>query len=504
MPSSSSSAPQTVVRIVTANAAGRSAGRLVVTGSPRRRAVLRFRLDRVEGAVARARLSLYSRRASGAFRVRAAGGRRAVTGWAPSRGWAKLDVTHLVRGKERVTLVLLPQSRRTRLVFSQRPRLALSVHSPVLDLDRPAAEPGRPPAPSSAPATVPAPRPELPPVAPQVPGNPYAGRLGVASPSVWYSEAEQRDYVGRAREAGMAWIREDFHWGAFERSPGVWNWEVGDRLMRTASLKGVNVLGTVAYSAEWASSGATIYHPPRDPAEYAEFCRRLVERYGPGGTFWRDNQELAPRPLTALEIWNEPWLHSFWRPNPDPAAYVRLLRAAATAIRAADPRVRVLAFADVFQMRSDTAESRDWFRLLLEQDPDVFRTLVDAYSVHLYSEGRAPLDLRHAQRWRFDRAHITRDLAAAAGAAHPLWVTEFGWSTYAGDEDSVSEADQALYTRQALQAAFVDWPRGEVELAFLYYWGKVHEGYVGGYSALRPDGTTKPLWSALQALLATA
>ena len=109
-------------------------------------------------------------------------------------------------------------------------------------------------------------------------------------------------------------------------------------------------------------------------------------------------------------------------------------------------------------MRTDTSESRDWFRLLLEEDPDVFRTLVDAYSVHLYTEGRAPLDTRHAQRWRFDRAHITRDLAAAAGAAHPLWVTEFGWSTYAGDEDSVSEAEQALYTRQALEAAFVTFP----------------------------------------------
>jgi hypothetical protein len=163
----------------------------------------------------------------------------------------------------------------------------------------------------------------------------------------------------------------------------------------------------------------------------------------------------------------------------------------------------VLASADVFQMRSDTSESRDWFRLLLEQDAELFRTLVDAYSVHLYSEGRAPLDTRHAQRWRFDRAHITRDLAAAAGAAHPLWVTEFGWSTYPGDEDSVSEAEQALYTRQALEAAFVTWPRNQVELAFLYYWGKVHDGFVGGYSALRPDGSPKPLWGALAGLLAT-
>jgi hypothetical protein len=496
VPSSSSSAskPQTVLRTLSATSV-RAPGRLVVAGSPRRSAVVRFRLDGLKGPVVRARLSLYSRRSSGAFRVHAAGGRSSHTAWAPRAGWAQLDVTRLVRGKTKVALVLSPRNRRTRLEF-KRPQLVVRVLTPDLELDRRT--------PSSPQPTLPAPRPELEPVAPGAGANPYAGRLGVASPTVWYSEAEQRDYVGRARQAGMTWIREDFHWGAFERSPGVWNWEVGDRMMRTASLKGVNVLGTVAYSADWASSGPTIYHPPRDPAAYAAFCRKLVERYGPDGTFWRDNPSLTPRPLAALEIWNEPWLHSFWRPNPDPAGYVRLLRAAATAIRVADPRVRVLASADVFQMRTDTTESRDWFRLLLEQDPDLFRTLVDAYSVHLYTEGRAPLDTRHAQRWRFDRAHITRDLAAAAGAAHPLWVTEFGWSTYAGEDDSVSEAEQAGYTRQALEAAFVNWPRGEVELAFLYYWGKVHSGYVGGYSALRPDGSAKPLWGALAGLLATS
>ena len=367
------SKPQTIVRTLEATASVSAPARLAVVGSPRRRAVVRFRLDGLKGPVVQARLSLYSRRSSGVFRVRAAGSRRSVAVWAPSRGWARLDVTRLVRGKKRVALVLSPANRRTRLAF-KRPQLVVRVLTPGMELDRRSPANPQPTPGSSAPGS-PAPRPELTPVAPTVAGNPYKGRIGVASPTVWYSEADQRDYVGRAGQAGMAWIREDFHWGAFERSPGVWNWEVGDRLMRTASLKGVNVLGTVAYSADWASSGPTIYHPPRDPAAYAAFCGRLVVRYGPDGTFWRDNPALTPRPLTALEIWNEPWLSGFWRPNPDPAGYVRLLRAAATAIRAADPRVRVLASADVFQMRTDTSESRDWFRLLLEAGP---RRLPDA------------------------------------------------------------------------------------------------------------------------------
>jgi hypothetical protein len=323
----------------------------------------------------------------------------------------------------------------------------------------------------------------------------------VASSTVWYSDTEQREHLSRARAAGIGWVREDFHWGAFERSPGVWDWTIGDRLMRNAATVGVNVLGVLAYSADWAASGPTIYHPPRDPAQYAEFCRRLVLRYGPAGSFWIENPGLTPRPLTAVEIWNEPWLHNFWRPNPDPAGYVQLLRAAATAIRSADPSVRILASADVFQMRSDTSESRDWFRLLLQHDAAAFRSLVDAYSVHLYTQDRSPLDTVTPQRWRFDRAFITRDLAAAADASHPLWITEFGWSTEAGSPDSVSEADQALYARQALELALTRW-QSDVHMAFLYYWGKTLDDYVGGYNPVRADGSAKPLLNTLASLLA--
>jgi hypothetical protein len=64
----------------------------------------------------------------------------------------------------------------------------------------------------------------------------------------------------------------------------------------------------------------------------------------------------------------------------------------------------------------------------------------------------------------------------------------------------VSEATQALYTRQALEVAFTRWG-GLVEQAFLYYWGEPVDPYVAGYSPLRPDGSAKPLWDTLVALL---
>jgi polysaccharide biosynthesis protein PslG len=269
--------------------------------------------------------------------------------------------------------------------------------------------------------------------------------------------------------------------------------------MRNAAMVGVNVLPVVAYSAGWAASGPTIYHPPRDPKAYGAFCRRIVERYGPSGTFWRDHPQLSPRPITALEIWNEPWHEDFWRPAPSAAAYAALLRAAGTAIHDAHPDVKVLASADIFQYRTKIAQPRDWFAELIVADPGVLRSSVDAYSVHLYVQGRSPLDSVTPQRWRFDRLLLTRSLAASVGAAHPIWITEFGWTTHPGHPDSVSEATQARYMTEALRRV-AEWG-SFVERSFVFFWGTAKNDRVGGHGLLRADGSPKPVVHELTRLL---
>jgi hypothetical protein len=465
----------------------------------RKRTYLRFTvrgLEEIEGA------TLYVRVARGrsvAFAVRRARNRPWRERWMSFRtapgvvrgspraagiarpGWTAVDVSALVRANGRVTLVLGPRVLRSPLAIRSRESAApAQLH--VRGKPKPPKNPTAPPPTEPAPAS-------------------YADRVGFSGSNVWYDATKQLQYMTKLRSGGVTWLREDFHWGAFEPSPGSWNWSYGDRLMRNASLAGLNILGIFAYSSDWGADGPTIYHPPKDPAAYANFCRKVVERYGPDGTFWQENPTLEPRPLTAVEIWNEPWLWHFWRPNPEPARYARLVRAASAAIKAAQPAVRVLASADIFQMRTDTAESRDWFRLVLEADPTVFRDSVDALSVHTYSQDRGPLDTVTNQRWRFDRFLLTRDLAAAYGAAKPIWITEFGWTTEEGNGDAVSESLQAQYTQQALDLALRGWS-SVVEKAFLFYWGESSDSYVSGYSPLRPNGTEKPLWGTIGSLLA--
>ena len=62
---------------------------------------------------------------------------------------------------------------------------------------------------------------------------------------------------------------------------------------------------------------------PADPAQYGEFAGLVAERYA--------------GKVGAYEIWNEPNAYIFYAPEPDPAGYTELLKAAYPAIKAADP-----------------------------------------------------------------------------------------------------------------------------------------------------------------------
>ena len=156
--------------------------------------------------------------------------------------------------------------------------------------------------------------------------------------------------------------------------------------MRNASLLGIHVLATAAYSPGWASGHAeSDKYPPTNVADYARFVRAVADRYGPRGTFWHLHPRLRPSPVTAIELWNEPWIGDFWRSAPDAALYARLVRAAATAVKARHPAITLLASADINDLNPT------WFSSVLRADPALWRSnLVNAWSVHPYCHGDSP------------------------------------------------------------------------------------------------------------------
>jgi hypothetical protein len=271
--------------------------------------------------------------------------------------------------------------------------------------------------------------------------------------------------------------------------------------MRNTARLGINVLAIATYAPGWASGHPeSDKYPPVRPADYATFVRALADRYGRNGTFWRANPRLPRVPLTAIEIWNEPWLSDFWQPAPDPAAYARLVRAAAAAVKAARPRLTILASGDIAQQGGNT--DAEWLATLLRADPALWRSsLVNAWSVHPYCNALSPWDTTSPQGVRFDRVLLTRAIAQQAGADKPIWITEFGWSTGPSRPDAVSEDTQAAFEHDALIRATTEW-RSFVTRSFVYTWRKPAAG--DPYNLLREDGSPRPAWAAIRAVIATA
>jgi hypothetical protein len=171
-----------------------------------------------------------------------------------------------------------------------------------------------------------------------------AGFIGVYSEDL--AAADAGATAATQHEAGVRTIRLPFMWSAIEVAPGVYDFSHYDAVVRAAAAVGMTVLPTLLDAPSFRSArppGTTRIFPPTVPADLGVFGAVLVHRYGEGGTFWQQHPELAPAPIRAWQVWNEPNLPFFWPDGPDPAGYAALLKAAAAGIRAADPGAEIVA-----------------------------------------------------------------------------------------------------------------------------------------------------------------
>jgi hypothetical protein len=324
-------------------------------------------------------------------------------------------------------------------------------------------------------------------------------RVGVVTRLRYASAADRASYMAAIRARGIQHIRDDWRWEEVEQTRGVFDWSSVDAVMVLAAQHGITVLPTLCYSAKWAASGPTKFHPPTDPATFATYCTRLVQRYGRGGQFWSQHPELTPVPVTVAEVWNEPWLYQYWAPTPDVAAYARLVRAAATAIHAVDPAFEVLMSGDVTLVPASGADTR-WIRALLAADPTI-DTVVNGYSMHPYPNVRShsPYDETTA-KYEYSRVQLAHDDVLFMGKRNlPWWITEIGWSNGNTGTSApfyargVSESTSATYTEGALVRAVQEWPY--VKRVYVQTYEKstgIATDFWGNAGLLRSDGSPKP------------
>jgi hypothetical protein len=133
--------------------------------------------------------------------------------------------------------------------------------------------------------------------------------------------------------------------GAFTNVAGVpTDFASLDNIVGLAAERGLTILPTILNAPGWdavPAQGLSVGVPAQD-GPYANFAAALVQRYGPSGTFWSANPTIPKVPIRMWQVWNEPNTTTFWNQQPFAPSYVALLRAAHDAIKAADPRAKVV------------------------------------------------------------------------------------------------------------------------------------------------------------------
>ena len=293
-----------------------------------------------------------------------------------------------------------------------------------------------------------------------------------------------------ARELGATWVIYPVLWRDIEPYPGRYAWAGLDLTVQAAEYYGLRLAVRVDHPPSWASGGEG-NTPPRDPELYAEFVGKLAQRY-------------AGR-IKAYIIWNEPNLAQEWGGKaPNPESYVALLRAAYSRIKEADPQALVVSagLASTNERSHQAMDDRLYLRRMYEAGA---REFFDALGAHPYGFAYPPDDPRGShQGLNMARLEELREIMVAFGDADKkVWVTEFGWTTEGYGEwtwAEVTEEVQARYLTQAVAMAAQKWPWVELMAVWNLMAGEEQPPAYRGFNLLRPDGSPKPAYKALQSL----
>ena len=295
------------------------------------------------------------------------------------------------------------------------------------------------------------------------------------------------------QSAGSKWLRVDINWAQIQSGgPTSYNWSAIDRVVEGATSRGMNVLGVIVYTPNWARpSGTSATYGP-DPATYAAFAARAAEHYAALG-------------VHAFEVWNEPNTPAFWTPAPNPAQYTRLLQAAYPAIKAADPQATVLSGGTAPAPSDGTSYSPvDFLKRIYANGGGGF---FDAVSHHPYSWPAAPGEAQAWSAWyqMYGTSPSIRSTMVANGdGGKKIWATEFGAPTNGPSGSYVSESTQA----SMISKGYAEWKTYDWGGPLFTYSGRdlgtstsTRENFFG---VVRNDFSKKPSFAAYQTAAASA
>ena len=330
-----------------------------------------------------------------------------------------------------------------------------------------------------------------------------ASRFGV--------NASHPEWAPLLRRLSVGWVRfENLKWPFFSPEPGVYRfdgsvkpWQVDlDKTLQDYTDEGLNVLPFLFETADYASSAPPgikedrrSFYPPTSPASFADFVFQVVARYGnqkqPAAELKTADDKSGLGAIHIFEIWNEPNLTDpGWGPwvGTSPQ-YLDLFRAAAEAVKRADPKARVTngGFSGI------QVKTVDELRTYTYADGKHPLDFVDVLNVHYYS-GRVPPELATIDTNKPDTSELTaeedfRRLAAWRDRykpGMPIWLTETGYDS-AGPYGT-DERTQAARLPRMIMIALAN----GIDKVFVYRESGSTPSMHAASGLLRDDGSMKP------------
>lgn len=293
-----------------------------------------------------------------------------------------------------------------------------------------------------------------------------------AGVNIHFTDARAGEVEMLAR-AGCRWVRMDFAWGGTEREKGVYDFAAYDRLLAALEPQGIRALLILDYSNALYDEGLSPYSDAGRQA-FAAWAAAAVRHFRGRGILW--------------EMYNEPNI-GFWKPQPDPDAYVKLALAVGEAIRAAEPGEMYIGPATsgidlpFLETCFKAGLLRHWC----------------AVSVHPYRQDGPETA---AEEYRKLRLLIAK--YAPAGATIPVLSGEWGYSSVWGSFDADKQG--RMLPRQWLSnlanevplSIWYDWhDDGRDEKEPEHHFGTVLEPYTAGAD---PVYSPKPAYLAARTL----
>jgi polysaccharide biosynthesis protein PslG len=273
--------------------------------------------------------------------------------------------------------------------------------------------------------------------------------------------------VDRMGEANVGTLRFLIGWPSVEPSDDQFDFTKIDRHVGDLAAAGIRPLPFVWGTPAFVSSN-TLEMPvgsQADKSQWQQLLRTLVDRYGPGGTYWTtvyptDHPGEQPMPITTWQIWNEENGEKH-ASNPSPAQYAELLKISHPAITGEDPNAQIV-LGGMVEAKSNRGERIPASKFLKKMyKTGGVENFFDAVAIHPYSP-----DLEGIE----DQIGNVRKVLKKNDRSAGVWVSEMGWGSKNKGKLGVGKKQQAKLLKGSFKLLKRNRGKWKIDGVIWYTW----------------------------------